>query len=212
MRRRGWLAAAAGVLVATGLAARHWPADEARAGVIAPPPRTVDSSVPDAKLLNSVLYVDDWRRFGNPAGFAYVPRSRPPGLIEISPGNPPNLSGAAHRGSGNGALLDGYRFRAGNARIFVVVEFAAGPTSTCADVSDLSHAICVRNSKPIRPEPDDVALRRTTAYFTANNSAALKSKEAGAAKQFWAEAEMVPAEDATWLTDLISRAEAAVLK
>nr|WP_221376683.1 hypothetical protein [Actinoplanes polyasparticus] len=209
MRPRSWVAGAIALVVAAGLTVRHWPADEAAAGVIAPTPRSVDPSTPEAKLLDSVLYVDDWRRFGNPVGFTYVPESRPPGLIEISPGNPPNLSGGPHRGSGNGALLDGYRFSAGNARIFVVVEFAAGPTSTCTDVSDLSHAICVRSSKPIRPAPDDVALHQTTAYFTADSNAALKSTDAEIAKRFWATTDFVPATDADWFTDLIDRAEDA---
>lgn len=115
------MAGAIALVVAAGLTVRHWPADEAAAGVIAPPPRSVDPSTPESKLLDSV-----------------------------------------------------------------------------------------RNTKPIRPEPDDVALRRTTAYFTADTSTALKSKAAEATKRFWATADFVPATDAVWFTDLADRAEAAL--
>ncbi|WP_250001075.1 hypothetical protein [Actinoplanes sp. M2I2] len=215
MRQRGWVNAALGVVVAAGIlgaAVRFWPASEAGATVIAPPSRVVDPSVPEAKLLDSVLSVEGWRDFGNPVGFAYVPKSRPPGLTDLTPGNPPDLTGGSHRGSGNGALLDAYHLEVDGRRVMVAVEFSAGPTSTCADVAGLTAATCVRDDKPITPEPDDVALRHTTAYLTADSAAALTSAEAEAAKRFWATAPFVPVTEATWFTDLLVRAEAAVQK
>ncbi|WP_250028390.1 hypothetical protein [Paractinoplanes maris] len=181
-------------------------ADEAEATVIAPPHRTVDPAVAEARLLDSVLYVDDWREFGNPVGFTYVPKSRPPGLVSLGPGNPPNLSGGSHEGSGNGAHIDSYRLDG----LFVAVEFSARPTETCTNAQDPPRAICVRDNKPTVPDPEDITLRHTTAYFTAGNTGNLKSKKADVAKRFWADAEFVPVTQAPWYNELVTRAEAAV--
>ncbi|MCY1142941.1 hypothetical protein OWR29_33525 [Actinoplanes sp. Pm04-4] len=203
--------AAIAVVVAAGVAAaagHYLQAGEAEATVVAPPNRTVDPAVPEARLLNSVLYIDGWREFGNPVGFTYVPKTRPPGLVDLNPGNPPNLSGGSHRGSGNGAQIDAYHLKG----LFVALEFAATPTETCANAQDPPRAICVRDNKPTVPDPADINLRYTTAYFTAGKPTTFKSKTTEAAKRFWSKVEMVPVQEAPWFTDLVTRAEASLQK
>ena len=206
-------AALAAVVLAGALAVTTWyradPGDAST--VVAPEPQIVDPAVPESKLLSGILYVQSWRDFGNPVGFAYVPRTRPPGLLDIGPGNPPDLTGGSHLGSGNGARLDAYTFRLGGARVHGVVEFAAGPTSTCADTEGMTHAVCVRD-KPLGGDPEDVGLRHTTVYFTAGSDAALRTPEAAAARRFWADVEFVPVAEARWFTDLAARARAAVIE
>ena len=210
----GRAAVAVAAVVLTGvLGATVWyragPGDAST--VVAPEAQTVDPAAPEAKLLDSVLYVQSWRDFGNPVGFAYVPRTRPPGLVAIGPGNPPDLNGGSHRGSGNGARLDSYVLEIDGARVQAVVEFAAGPTSTCADTAGMTHAVCVRD-RQLDDDPADVGLRHTTVYFTAGSDAALTSAGAGAARRFWAGVAFVPVAEAGWYTDLVTRARAAVVR
>lgn len=180
--------------------------------MVAPEPKMIDPSVPEYKLLDSVLYVDEWRAFGNPVGFTYLPKSRPPGLVSIGPGNPPDLSGGSHRGTGNGALIDAYDAKAGGSRVSGIVEFSARPTSTCDDVREMTHAVCVRSGKLANPSPTDPDVRYVTVYFTADNDAALTSAEAKKLGRFWAEVDMVPAGEAAWFTDAVTRARAAVVE
>lgn len=184
-------------------------AAEQPAPVTAPDFQLVDPSVPEAKLLGDVLYLDEWRRFGKPVGFAYVPRNRPPGLTSVVPGDPPGPDGGIRR-TGNGATLDAYNFKAGGKRLFGAVEFAAEPTSTCADTAELNHAVCVR-SGALSPAPADPGMRRLTVYLTADSDAALTGPAAEEIKQFWARTEMVPVGEAVWFTDLVARARAATL-
>ena len=180
--------------------------------LVVPDSKIVDSSVPESKLLQSVLYVDEWWEFGNPVGFTYLPKFRPPGLVSVAPGNPPNLSGGSHRGTGNGALIDSYHFKVGGSRLQGVVEFSARPTSTCGAMKGVTHAVCVRNKALSNPSPTDPDIKYMTVYFTGYSDAALMSADAAKAKRFWANVDMVPIKEAAWFTDLVSRARAAVLE
>ncbi|GAA2625428.1 hypothetical protein [Paractinoplanes durhamensis] len=171
----------------------------------APEFKTIDPSVPEAKLLTSVLYLDQWREFGKPAGFAYVPKTRPPGLTGMDPGNPPPLNGDTLLPSTEGRTIDGYHFTAGNTRLFAVVEIATEPTSTCTDTKGMTNALCVRDEH--LPTTTDPTARHRTAYFTADSQAALTA--ADEARRFWATTELVPSSEAAWLTDLTAKARAA---
>jgi hypothetical protein len=200
-------------LLAALAATAYWrstPAEEVER-VVGPPPQSVDHTVPEAKLLDSVLYIDDWREYGKPVGFFYVPKSRPPGLTDIMPGNPPDLSGGSHVGTGNGARLDGYNVTAAGSRLSVIVEFAAGATSTCAWTKESAHAVCARNGRLRNIVPADPDYRHVTVYLTADSDAALETPQAMQIRRFWATTDLVPVGEAQWFTDLATRARASVV-
>jgi len=186
-------------VVATGVSAWRR-ADAAHPAVVAPEFRSVDPTVPEAKLLDSVRYVDAWREFGNPVGFTSVPAVRPPGLTGVFPGNPPNLGGGSHRGTGNGASLDNYHVTVDGHRLSVVVEFSAEPTSTCADTEGMTAAVCVRN--------EATGAGHVTVYLTGVHGPV----DIDEAQRFWADVEMVPVGEAAWFAGLAARARAAVLR
>jgi hypothetical protein len=160
--------------------------------------------------LNSVLYIDAWRRFGRPVGFFSVPKSRPPGLTSIGPGNPPNLNGGSHVGSGNGARIDSYHLELAGFRLFAFAEFSAGPTSTCKATKEIAQATCVRDGALSASAVTDTRYRHLTVYFTTDDASAVTTPEAQRAERFWADVEMVPVGEAQWFTDLAGRARAAV--
>lgn len=212
MGRRSGIVVVLVLAAAVGLAAWHRAGAAHESAAVAPEFAPVDPAVPEHRLLDGVLHIDEWREFGNPVGFSYLPAARPPGLTGVNPGNPANMSGGSHRGTGNGALIDAYHLRVGGHRLFVAVEFAAEPTSTCADTEGMNHAVCVRSGALPDPPPDDPDMKYMTVYFTADSNAALAAPESRKAGEFWADVEMVPAGEAAWFADLVARARAAVLE
>lgn len=213
MKSRKAVGSAVALAVAVGLmgvSVWHRATAEETSTLRTPALETVDPSVPEAKLLQSVLYIDTWRQFGNPVGFSYVPESRPPGLISVGPGNPPNLTGGSHRGASGGPVVDFYDSKVGGYRLFAVAKFSAGATSTCGDTKGMTHAVCVRDRVLSEPSPTDADVRHLTVYFTGDSDAVFTTTEAEKAKRFWADVEMVPVGEATWFTDLVRRARAAV--
>jgi hypothetical protein len=194
MAWRGRAAVVVAAAAVVGVAAWHRAGAAREAVPVAPEVAVVDPSVPEAKLLNGVLYVDERRRSGEPVGFAHVPRERPPGLTDVTP----DLSGG-----GDSARTDSYRLTLGGSRVFVFVEFAARPTATCEDTRGMTHAVCVRTAE--LPEP---GVRYVTVYLTAGSAAVLA--DAGQVRRFWAGVDLVPVGEAAWFTDLVTRARAAV--
>jgi hypothetical protein len=211
MNRRKEFVAGVAVAIASLIALFFWnrSANADLPRVMAPSPESVDPSVPEAKLLNGVLYVDGWRRFGNPVGFDYLPRTRPPGLYSVGPGNPPNMNGGSHRGTGNGAIIDAYDFRFGTTRLFGVVEFAPDRTATCDNMKGETSSLCVRNK--LNPSATDPDHKWVTVYLTGDH-ATLTGPAGKEAQRFWADVDIVPLDQATWFTDLVARARAAVQK
>ncbi len=74
---------------ALGVMAWHRAGAASEQAAVAPEFSSVDPAVPEYRLLDSVLHIDEWRAFGNPVGFTSIPAARPPGLTGMGPGNPP---------------------------------------------------------------------------------------------------------------------------
>ncbi len=201
------LALAAGVV---GVYAWRRPADQAQRPPAAPVIEPLDPSAPEFPLLSDVSYVDAWREFGRPVGFAYVPKSRPPGLTGVTPGDP--HGGGTPGGPQDGTRADAYTFELAGARVQAFAIFSVRRTDLCEDRKSDRHDPCVRDGEMSGAASADPGSRHLSVHFTASDEAALATPEAKAAKRFWGEVEMVPVAEAAWFTDLVARAKAAVLK
>ena len=196
-RLTGTAVAVAAVAGAVGVAAWN-DAHAEPAGPAQPVIEVVYDPVPDAELLNGVLYIDAYRRFGQPVGFRSVPKSQPPGLTEMQPGFADMPRGDFTLGN-RGSSVDGYTFEAAGERIHAFVTVRPGEPQTCTESKDEPPRRCVRDDG------------EAAVSFTADSRAALATPQAEAARKFWAEVEMVPIDEAGWFADLAARGHAAAV-
>jgi hypothetical protein len=159
--------------------------------------RSVDVSVPDHKLLDSVLEIVDARGKGS-SNFSYMPKTRPAGLVDMRGGGPAD------------PVVDSYTF--GDPKIWAHVEFAAQPTGTCSSIKKGDDpGLCVRQGT-IGTSKTDAKFQNVIVYFTDSGDDLPGLGQAQfipAAEKFWSAVELVPTNEAVWFTELVSRAQAA---
>ncbi|MDR6325882.1 hypothetical protein [Actinoplanes couchii] len=157
----------------------------------------MDPSVPDGRLLESVLVIEKARASGAP-GYSYVPMTQPAGLTEMS------------AGLQTGVVADSYTF--GDPSVWAVVEFSAEPTGTCEGIRSGGDAgRCVRQGAVETGRPG-TGFENVTVYFTDSGgvrSVSSESPQIAVAGKFWATVEFVPIDEAGWFSDLLSRARSA---
>jgi hypothetical protein len=162
-----------------------------------PDTRAVDTSLPDGKLLESVLAIEAARATGA-RDYSYVPKTQPAGLTEMTPGLQ------------TGVVADSYTF--GDPSVWAVVEFSAEPTGTCAGIRRGDDpGRCVRQGTIAAARPG-TAFENVTVYFTDSGGAGPGAGEpsaVAAAERFWSSVEFVPIEQAAWFSELLSRARSA---
>jgi len=183
-------AAVAVMVVAGGIAFTWRRASEREPGSVVPVGAQVNPAAPEYKLLQDALDISAERREGS-VNFSYVPRRRPPGLLRM------------HIGGQGDAVTDGYQF--GPQKLMATAAFSEKPTSICDTIrKGESSGLCVRDSATT-PAPALPAFRHVVVYFSGNVGASPDAGDPGtaAAKQFWAETEMVPVEEAGWFTELL---------
>ncbi|MEU8238413.1 hypothetical protein AB0C07_09220 [Actinoplanes missouriensis] len=156
-----------------------------------------DESITDYELLNDVLHIDFNRRNGEREEYARVPAARPPGLLRMTPGG-------SH--GEDGAFAMTYQF--GEQWLHAIVELSPRDTDTCETVKADGIGLCVRDGAV----PAGSGERQHVAvYFTGNVSTEPRvgDPETDEAATFWSTTEMVPFDEAAWLTDLLTRGKAA---
>lgn len=199
--KRRYIGFAVAVAVSVGLVAfARQAADEAGTPPLQASDLTVNESVPEYKLLQDALRIGLDRQDGEVQHFVLVPKTRPPDLLGMSIGS-----------NGPGSVVDTYQF--GKQWLYTLVELAAQPTDTCEVIRDeQSSGMCVRDGALTRVAQDAPRLRHVTVYFTGNVSTTPKvgDPETDRARKFWADAEMVPLNEAAWFTDLVTRGKAAL--
>jgi hypothetical protein len=190
------VAGLAGVLVAAG--AVGFGVSASGTGTTPDPGRlVVDWSIPHHELLDDVLAIEERRDSGS-FSFSYMPKVRPTGLARLLPG----VEGST--------VVDGYHL--GGRPVQVFVEFAGQPTGTCADVAgDPGAGLCLQERPLAAAVADDTRMRHVTVYLSQVGISAPVADDPATAeiRAFWSGAELVPAADAKWYTELVAEAEAA---
>jgi hypothetical protein len=185
------VAAAAAVAIGVGINAARGDDSPPDEGV-----QVVDFSVPEHELLDDVLAIEAARSAGG-FSFSYVPATRPEGLRRLS------------GGTAGPTVLDNYRL--GTEPVQLFVEFAEKPTGTCAGLrSDPGSGLCVKEAT-LAAAADDPRMRAMTIYVgqVGTQSTIPDDATTRAIRRFWSSTAMVPAAEAGWFTDLVTRARAA---
>ncbi|WP_433825814.1 hypothetical protein ACQP2E_27360 [Actinoplanes sp. CA-015351] len=161
------------------------------------PPRVLDESVADYRLLNDVSQIDFNRRHGEQEEYALVPATRPPGLLRMTPGG-------SH--GENGSFVMTYQF--GEQWLHALVELSPQATGTCESIEADQIGLCVRSGAVAAGSGDQ---SHVAVYLTGNVNTAPRvgDPETEEATDFWSTAEMVPFDEALWLVDLLARGRVA---
>jgi hypothetical protein len=153
---------------------------------------------PGQELLSDALRISAARQGGGDRPFPYLPETRPADLTHMSAG-----------GSGD-ATVDTYKVKDEDFSIFVA--FSVEPMTLCQNLrtGEVS-GLCVRDQTLNLPPADGKNYRHLTVYFTSRTGGPLDTAdpEVAAAREYWHDVEMVPADNAVWFTDLVARARAA---
>lgn len=189
-----------GVAVAAGVTVagyRHSRPDAPQPPPV-PPVQMVSDSVPDHELLQDVLTILAARQGSGPRPFPYLPKSRPADLQHLQ------------SGSVGQAVVDTYLVQGGDLSVKVAVSAEATPI--CSDLrTDKLNGLCLRD-EALRPAAvDGVDYRHLVVYVTdrVGRTPAPEAPGLNEVRRFWGTVEMVPVNEATWFSELGTRARQA---